>query len=782
MVLAALYLVTDLKGVPDAGATGGAFTSTKHGGADVDGESQPGVDRSVNPEVGVFYYDVTDAGEYEPGECNHCHEPHASFGGSEPRPFTTEPHSYLLFRDNDNTLCWYCHENINFDPFFNGGVGRWKFYQGKAIFEDSSHESDPNFTWPGDTDLANDGTIWPRDYGNQARPNADFGKCINCHTPHGIKDASNTPGHDFGTISTSNYVVGTDPTANDKELIYRQAIAREEALCLNCHDHATLGPATGGNIKAQVEKWGFVAPVQYDTAEGSGHPVRETSYYDRHDLADEDPGSISSGWFTTGSRHAECTDCHNPHAARGRGSGMTSPDYGFVFQPSGGTSWNSNRYDTASDSTSSPVKVGPVNQGVWGVTVTPSSGDITGTVEALDPVVGDRLYQLCLKCHSYWAWGGSNVATSSGTAQSPLWNAPSTDSSLTWTDLYAGSPPRTDLSFTNIAWEFATDGNAPATKAGESSLVGRTAHHAVFGQGRHRPEEYTEEFASGVRNPCWCEGTNCRTAKPTVASYLTAGEGTYGTGDCSNNNGGSQLADGTRTDVSLSTLSQNFVPPWLHTSYVTCVDCHEDSSESTARGPHGSSRPFILRKLDCSISFSVRGTPSTVTYTDATLIGSGCATGTAQYNLCINCHRADVYGFDNISGEAANANFARQNHHDSFDDGVGRVFGGNNGDSPNGIVCMRCHGAAGKKLGVIHGNDYTEGATDEDPSVVCSTCTTSGRLIAAGGDEPNSGAWNAFRKSAVGSIGSCQRAEGTDYCGNAQDGAFRSTGTANYNY
>jgi hypothetical protein len=130
IVLAALYLVTDFKSVPDADATGGAFTSTKHGGADVDSEPNDGVDRSVHPDVGAFYYDDSEAGEYKPGECNHCHEPHASFGGIEPPPFTTEPHAYLLFRDNDNDLCWYCHENINFDPIFGGGVGRWRFYQG----------------------------------------------------------------------------------------------------------------------------------------------------------------------------------------------------------------------------------------------------------------------------------------------------------------------------------------------------------------------------------------------------------------------------------------------------------------------------------------------------------------------------------------------------------------------------------------------------------------------------------------------------------------------------
>ena len=66
---------------PDAGATGNAFRYTKHGGGTVDGIPYSGVDRGVNyDDYTLFYNENPEAGKYNPGECAHCHEPHASLG------------------------------------------------------------------------------------------------------------------------------------------------------------------------------------------------------------------------------------------------------------------------------------------------------------------------------------------------------------------------------------------------------------------------------------------------------------------------------------------------------------------------------------------------------------------------------------------------------------------------------------------------------------------------------------------------------------------------------
>jgi hypothetical protein len=431
---------------------------------------------------------------------------------------------------------------------------------------------------------------------------------------------------------------------------------------------------------------------------------------------------------------------------------MTSPYYGFVYQRSknssdtAGDGWNSNRYDSASDSTSSPVKIGPVNQGVWGVTVTISSGSITGTETALEPLSSHRLYQLCLKCHSYWAWGDTQGDNANQVV------SPSTQK--TWTGEWTGAN-RGDNDMTDVAYEFRTN---------------LKAYHPVFAGGKNKPED------SSIRNPCWCAGTVC---PPTTTSYETNNEKAYGTGACTNDNA-TAAATGTRTDLSgadIATLSQTFVPPWRHDSLITCVDCHEDDSDSTPRGPHGSSRPFILRDLDTSITYARTGTSA--------YIYSSELTGADLNVFCFNCHRADVYlSEDEIGASGTYPLFARLGHPADCAD-----YGGKGGcratDSttfsllPNGIVCLGCHGGSVGFLGGIHGNDYT---ADLGP---CSGCTDSARLITVTGTHNTSGDWLSYTKAAVGTVGTCTKAaaggifSSSNFCGNAQDG---DTSEANYNY
>src|SRR3990170_7994985 len=123
LVIASFWLFTQ----KDAIATGGSFPYTKHGGGTTDGVAPydfgngPGVDRAVNPDYGTYYNNLnTEAGKYKGGECTQCHEPHASFGGSEAPPSTggdAGPDPYLALREygtstNYANLCWYCHENM----------------------------------------------------------------------------------------------------------------------------------------------------------------------------------------------------------------------------------------------------------------------------------------------------------------------------------------------------------------------------------------------------------------------------------------------------------------------------------------------------------------------------------------------------------------------------------------------------------------------------------------------------------------------------------------------
>lgn len=171
------------------------------------------------------------------GSCGHCH-----VEGVEAARFPN-----ALWRENDNELCFTCHRDDDV-----AGV-----YPRREVYETSSHGIDPRAAWPGP---------FP-----PARTEVGAGgKCLNCHNPHGSKDR-----------------YGVTPS---------QLVAREEELCLACHD----GDPSARDIGREIRK-----PY--------GHPALR--YVDKH-RADEggDPARFSA---VGGSRHAECSDCHNAHAAAG---------------------------------------------------------------------------------------------------------------------------------------------------------------------------------------------------------------------------------------------------------------------------------------------------------------------------------------------------------------------------------------------------------------------------------------------------------------------------------
>ena len=750
------YGISYFVALPHAFATGGAFPYTTHGGGTVDGVKADGVDRALSgdPDIDPWYFesaDTTEAGEYASGECSHCHEPHNSFGGIEPPPTnssgapydlvdtTDAPDDYLLFGQDSNELCWYCHNymTVSAGGPFEEGFGRWGVYQGDLIYSDSSHGKSSDFLWPG-VGARDSNEVWPRAY---ARQPGDENKCINCHTPHGVRgayDSGNTP-------ASGNYDA---VAAAQADVIDRQLIAREEALCLTCHD--SDGPAVT-DIKASVDKQ--LLPV------GSGHPVR--GYYGRHNLAGADgdadliddnevPEDILEGFMAASSNtfHAECVDCHNPHAVEGFGSNSTLyPDSGdsrrgTIFQPSGTNDFQQNRKDATDNDGFAPdgVYLGTTNAGTWGVEVDTATGEILGTLDELqhfDAADPNYLYELCLKCHSAWAWDTNYTATGPTTGIGGNWNSGITAPTTTKTWPVGVMP--SDYPLTDVAAEFATD---------------NVAYHPVFAVGKNRPE------LSNIRNPNWCAEDG--------STYLS------NSSDC-------MPAIGNRVDlINLTgsvegvdiyfeqTLSQTFVPPWKHTSLVTCVDCHEDSDDSAPRGPHGSNRPFILRSVDMSIDFTIcasDGTDETacgsteqVTY-DSSNIVSG-----EETVFCLNCHRADIYTYwGGSQPDSERQILSRQPHpmaNAKNDEGIANSLYNN---APRaGIGCMGCHGGGGMiasgtpawssgcdpsicKLGNIHGH----------PDGIDTRVSNNSRLIIPGAN------WIGFMSSKVGVDGSCAPAPGS---------------------
>ncbi|MBI3752734.1 MAG: hypothetical protein HY266_01650 [Deltaproteobacteria bacterium] len=679
LIFVAAYLLTDLKSVPtSAFATGNAYTSTKHGGGTTDGALP--YDAGNGPGV-----DRSVNPDYTTKYYNSASAGAGKYKGGE---------------------CSQCHEP-------------------HASFGGYNGEPPPNST-TGDTASGESATEpWPRK--SRTGLNAgNTGSCLNCHTPHGISGSANYA-NDVGTAPASgNYkVTSTTPTG----LIPRQLIAWEEALCLRCHD--SDGPATAGgaittNIKAEVDN--------YLATAGSGHPVRSDTYYGRHNLANESQNKLpATGWFTATTSHAECTDCHNPHIVKGYGSApgtYPNPQRATVFQWSGTTSFQPNRSVGTYG-----VYISPVNFGVWGITVTQGTGAYASTVANLGST--NYVYELCLKCHSYW--GSGDGAPGTYTNQP---NSPSTVSPKAWTDSWMP----VNYKMTDLADEFKTS---------------NYGFHPVFGQGVNTPE------AASLRNPNWCnEGT---------AAY--GGSCTSKAGDRSDLFTAPPFANAAQT------LSENFVPPWNHKSFITCVDCHEaenvDAAGAIARGPHGSARPFILRQSDSNISYTICATAGTTSACGSTTSYSYATVPGATPNFCLNCHRVDVYscmGCYGASHVATYNSFARQPHppdpgRNSFDTNP------NGNPPPRGITCLFCHGGGLKsdgttKLGTIHGSNEGVGPNG--------TSARGKRLLTGV-------AWKGVTRSTTTAAGSCWfgasgagTLNGCTQHGNGFTGAMNAA--ANYNY
>lgn len=200
-----------------ASGSGGVFSSTKHG----------------DPQDGAVRL-ATEA----PGACSQCHDEHGSRQGAS----NGGPYPFLLFAPDDNSLCFTCHSVQGAD-----GV-----YGGRSVYGRSSHGLSFRTTWPG--------RVPP------GRSSSDAGKCVNCHDPHGVRDA-----------------LGIIPSL---------AIARGDGLCGACHN----GSVAASDVRAQ-----FLKPFRHPTSSAEG----------RHVSSESSPSSFAAS--PGNNRHVACADCHNPH-------------------------------------------------------------------------------------------------------------------------------------------------------------------------------------------------------------------------------------------------------------------------------------------------------------------------------------------------------------------------------------------------------------------------------------------------------------------------------------
>jgi hypothetical protein len=182
--------------------------------------------------------------------------------------------------------------------------------------------------------------------------------CTKCHADRGDAwpGASATP---FGAVHFSDY---THLLAGNINPGGAGAVAAEN-ICYNCHGNGGTGEDLSGKDIASV------------IARTSKHPVESDGI---HNTVAEKSATFNDGTFEGANRHVNCLDCHDTHVLQ---AGIHTP----------------------ADATLAGALVGadgivvaslPGNWGAWGISDFGTS-----------PTAVNREYQVCLKCHSSFAYG-----------------------------------------------------------------------------------------------------------------------------------------------------------------------------------------------------------------------------------------------------------------------------------------------------------------------------------------------------------------------------------------
>lgn len=431
-------------------------------------------------------------------QCATCHDPHVR--GPDPaesikflrlQRFQSSAPVGGQFNEDIDTLCLACHD--------------------KRAYASSAHASvavaDETYTAAGAAvrEFPVGTAVW------QA-------SCLNCHDPHTVHGARRLARE------------GTDGLGTPKS---GGASAIEET-CYQCH----------GITPVVTNATGAVKDVQSHFALSVRMPITsldQAAGAETHDVTDADLSEDASllGKPNLANRHAECTDCHNPHRLVRNGR-FNSAGLG----------------QSAHEHTAPHTNLAPGSlRGAWGVEPLYGAANFPSLPTGYLVKRGDggdgastlvtsawvtREYQVCFKCHSDYGYFDNNVF--------PTGSRPNLGTSGGGTA--SGTNGLTQ--FTNQVVEF----HAPTTHTGNASTIDSGAGSA-FGINNHRswhpvvgPTGRTTALRSASAN-AW------------LAPFATAiGSQTMLCSDCHGAN------------TAVTTVVPTGTQPW---------------------GPHGSSHPFLLK-------------------------------------------------------------------------------------------------------------------------------------------------------------------------------------------
>ncbi len=513
----------------------------------------------------------TGAGNAGQVQCATCHDPHIR------ETVTTEGNQKFLrlnrfqtaapsptFNASVDVICLSCHDK-------NGVMGVWAYsaHANPLVATQTYLGTEGNLATPAGLRQFPTGIpVWKA-------------SCLNCHDTHTVQGARRL-------LREGTDGVGTPKTGGSAAL---------EETCYQCHTNAASSILSSTTTVPNIRD-DFVLSLRRMPITSANQPAGA----EMHDIggAFNDAGLVDCtgpanrcgadfiesrarlGRNNPNNRHAECTDCHNPHRVVKFKSFLGNPAGSISGAPdASGTHTHTDAIGYTHTNIASGVLRGTSGvEPTYGSTTfdsLPASyvvkrGDPGASV---DTSVGaghvTREYQICLKCHSDYGYDDNNTY--------PTGNRPNLGS------FTGGTPSGTNnlTQYTNQAKEF----QAPATHQGGATAAG-TGAAAAYANNNHRS---------------W---------HPVMAQT------------------------GRTTAVRGGVAAANWRLPWSNavgTQTMYCSDCHGSNVTSATSaipdggengnpwGPHGSNNDFLLKGI-------------------WTL-----ATGNGQQNtgLCFKCHDYSRY-------------------------------------------------------------------------------------------------------------------------------------------